>query len=63
MPDSSIGSWYVGATNYDAGFGNFEIEATTDSVFLWACIYSNLLDSGQGVPGYTIVLPGNPYGL
>ena len=48
------------------GYGNFEVVTTEANVYLWACVYADLgnsLTGGGGVPGYTIVLPGNPYGI
>jgi len=63
MPDSqwSSPSWYTAPEGM--GFGNFDIEATTDTVYLWACVYTDLTGSNGGIPGYTIVMPGNPYGM
>lgn len=69
QPDTqwSPDTWYqLGAAKDAQGFGNFEIVATEDQTYLWACVYADLGNStegGGGVPGYTIVMPGNPYGL
>jgi hypothetical protein len=51
-------SWYNCGNGM--GYGTFDIAATTDSVYLWSAIYANL---GTSQPGYTIVMPANPYGM
>lgn len=63
FPDTE-GGWYtIGDQN---GFGNFEIDwlgaDPSNSVYLWGCIYANLTGMGMGQPGFTLVLPQNPYG-
>jgi hypothetical protein len=49
--------WYTGGNG--AGFGVYDIVSDTDTVYLWGAVFSNL---GNMQPGYTIVMPGNPYG-
>ena len=59
MPDTAAFSgWYTGGDNL--GFGLYDIIADIDCVFLWAAVYGLL---PQGQTGFTIVMPGNPYGV
>jgi hypothetical protein len=59
LPDT--GSWGYGYAAGDAlGFGNYVVDGvTTDCVYLWGCIYGTV---GDGLAGFTLVLPNNPYG-
>jgi hypothetical protein len=50
--------WYTGGNG--AGFGTYDIISDTDSLYLWGAVFANL---GNMQPGYTIVMPGNPYGM
>ena len=50
--------WYGAGDGF--GFGNYGIQATGDVVYLWGAVFA-LLSNMQ--PGYTIVMPGNPYGV
>ncbi|MBN1297143.1 hypothetical protein JXA80_10215 [bacterium] len=54
-------AWYDIGDNY--GFGNYDIQATEDEIYLWGAVFANLVATGGGQPGYTIVMPGNPYGM
>lgn len=66
LPDTSVGSWYtdqVPPGDQNAGAGLYKITSAHDNVYLWGCVYSYLVPSGQGQPGFTVVMPGNPYGL
>ncbi len=60
-PDSAVwgGAWYTAGNGM--GFGLYEVTAGTESVYLWGCIYGSLSPAGQA--GYTLVMPGNPYGV
>lgn len=58
--------WFIDQWTADqvVGYGNYSIIGVTDSVFLWGCIYSEVNINGQPFqPGYTVILPDNPYGL
>jgi hypothetical protein len=62
---STAEEWYTtGAYGDGAGFGTYEITfpggTSTDTVYLWGAVYADL---GTSQPGYTIILPGNPYGV
>ncbi len=60
FPDTALWQgWYTGSDN--GGFGTFDIVSTTDTVSLWGCVYS--LPGNGTQPGFTIVMPGNPYGV
>jgi hypothetical protein len=57
---SSAEAWYDDTGAGDgAGFGTYEIATTADTIYLWGAVYADL---GTSQPGYTIILPGNPYG-
>jgi hypothetical protein len=59
LPDTgNWDGWYT-AGDY-LGWGTFQLTSTSDTVYLWSCIYGAL---PQGQAGYTIVLPQNPYGV
>ncbi|MBN1297141.1 hypothetical protein JXA80_10205 [bacterium] len=60
MPSTSEG-WYSVGENF--GFGNYDIQASEDAIYLWSAVFANLVATGGGQPGYTIVMPGNPYDL
>jgi len=51
-------AWYTAPDG--VGFGNYQIVGTEDAVYLWGAVFALLADSQ---PGYTIILPGNPYGM
>ena len=53
--------WYEGGDE-KIGFGYFDVEAEGDFVYLWGCIFADLTGQNLGQPGYTLVLPQNPYG-
>lgn len=63
LPDTE-GPWYTDGDHN--GFGYFEIDwlgaDPSDSIYLWGCVYANLTGIGMGQPGFTLVLPQNPYG-
>ena len=60
MPDTEE-DWYTAGDGI--GFGYFDVDPMTeDCVYLWGCIYTNLTASFSGMPGFTLVLPQNPYG-
>ncbi len=50
--EESLGNGY--------GFGTYAIQATTDTIYLWGAVFANL---GTSQPGYTVILPKNPYGM
>jgi hypothetical protein len=50
--------WFTAGNG--AGFGRYDIVSDTDTVYLWGAVFANL---GNMQPGYTIVMPGNPYGI
>lgn len=55
--------WQTQSTTPDKtylGFGTFDMTSDAAKIYLWACIYGSLSPVGQA--GYTIVMPGNPYG-
>jgi hypothetical protein len=59
MPDTAaFDGWYTSGVNL--GWGTFDIQSTSDTLYLWSCVYGIL---PWGTAGYTIVLPQNPYGL
>lgn len=58
---NSAYGWYDAGDNY--GFGNYEMVTTEDALYLWGAIFADLAAAGYGQPGYTIIMPGNPYGL
>ena len=60
LPDT--GNWQPWYTAGDGlGFGNYVVTGTTtDTVYLWGCIYGTL--GAGGLAGFTLVLPQNPYG-
>jgi len=57
----SYEDWYDVGDNF--GFGNYEIVGGEDAIYLWGAVFADLTGIGYGQPGYTIVMPGNPYGL
>lgn len=63
FPDTEQ-AWYTSGDQN--GFGtfvtDFGTETPADVVYLWGCIYANLTGIGMGQPGFTLVLPQNPYG-
>ena len=59
FPDTrAFQGWYTYGNN--SGFGTFDITSAGNYVSLWGCVYGLPGDGSQ--PGFTIVLPGNPYG-
>ncbi len=50
--------WYTAGDGF--GFGNYDMVASEDEIYLWGAVFSALADSS---PGYTVVMPGNPYGM
>ena len=44
------------------GYGTFTLQASADVVYLWGCVYG-MLEGGSAQAGFTLVLPGNPYGI
>jgi hypothetical protein len=59
MPDTAaFDGWYTSGVLL--GWGTFDIVSTTDTLYLWSCVYGIL---PWGTAGYTIVLPQNPYGV
>jgi hypothetical protein len=67
LPDTYM-DWYKDVVTEDAiGFGNFEIdwlgETPSNNVYLWGCVYTFVVAPyGNMQPGFTLVLPQNPYG-
>ena len=55
---STAEAWYTAGNG--VGFGNYTIVSTTDSVYLWGAVYASLSNMQ---PGYTVILPQNPYGV
>jgi hypothetical protein len=64
----SAEQWFIDQWTADqvVGYGNYTIEAPTgatgDVVYLWGCIYSEVMGNVPFQPGYTVILPDNPYG-
>jgi hypothetical protein len=63
QPTTQDSSWYSFGDGY--GFGTYEMDTAAetcdhDALYLWGAIYASLSDSS---PGYTIVMPANPYGV
>ncbi len=70
FPDT-LESWFQDEVPFSEfgyyGFGNIELdwmgETPENAVYLWGCIYVFLTAPyGAMQPGFTLVLPGNPYG-
>ncbi|MGB3976581.1 MAG: hypothetical protein WBM02_06800 [bacterium] len=60
LPDTEQ-TWYTAGDGI--GFGHFIVNPMSeDCVYLWGCIYTNLTAAKAGMPGFTLVLPQNPYG-
>lgn len=60
MPDTYM-AWYDKdpLNPNKLGFGNYEVVANDNVVYLWGCVYGVI---PGGLAGFTLVLPQNPYG-
>lgn len=60
QPDTASwgGGWYTSGD--ELGYGIYQMVANADCVYLWAAVYGLL---PQGQTGFTIIMPGNPYGV
>lgn len=58
QPFSGDTSWYDCGNGL--GWGKYIVQSTEDATYLWGAV---LADLGNSQPGYTIILPGNPYGI
>lgn len=61
-PDTGLEGW---CTTDGLGFGRYIIVASEDACHTWSCLYSWVPDIVPGVaaqPGFTMTMPGNPYG-
>ena len=53
--------WYTAGNG--SGFGYYDITSAENATYLWGCCYALVTSAGgNSQPGYTVILPGNPYG-